>query len=169
MYRAANNRGVHDHKNTDAKPDQKRSKLTDEQFAESDALKKLWHAATSKRTQAEFGEFYGLGNQANVGHYMNRRNPLNHWAALAFAHELRCRVSDFSPRLAEDLAKAGIGGTSAEQARPWPLSQEVLLTVQELEPADLVVAENVLRSHLRMPTLPAPTPGESALTEKSAA
>jgi hypothetical protein len=82
--------------------DSKRSKITDVHRLEATKLKALWDDR-KQRTQAEFGEVYGLGNQANVGHYLLGRSPLNVKAALAFATELRCKVSDFSARLAAEL------------------------------------------------------------------
>ena len=82
----------------------KRSKITDLHRAEAAALKALWDSKPH-RTQAEFGEAYGLGNQANVGHYLHARSALNPKAASAFASELQCMVADFSPRVAEELKR----------------------------------------------------------------
>lgn len=88
--------------------DKRRAKITDDDRRESARLKELWDSRPH-RTQAEFGEHYKLGNQANVGHYLLGRSRLNVRAATAFAQELNCSVSDFSPRLAaeiEELAKS---------------------------------------------------------------
>lgn len=82
--------------------DLKRSKITPVHIEEAARLKALWNDGRPRRTQAEFGEHYGLGNQANVGHYLNGRSPLNLRAAMAFGRELKCDVADFSPRLAEE-------------------------------------------------------------------
>ncbi len=57
--------------------------------------------------QAEFGEAYGLGNQSMVGHYLYGRSALHAKAAAAFANELKCEVSDFSPRLAREISRLG--------------------------------------------------------------
>ncbi len=81
----------------------KRSKMTAELLEEASRLKALWDDGRPHRTQAVFGEVYGLGNQANVGHYLNGRSPLNPKAAAAFAAELGCSVADFSPRVAKEL------------------------------------------------------------------
>lgn len=92
----------------------KKSKITPENLREAAKLKALWEAAPSKKTQAVFGEHYGLGNQANVGHYLNGRSALNPKAAKAFAEELKCEVADFSVRVAKDLAALGVEGASTE-------------------------------------------------------
>ena len=96
--------------------DSKRSKITPEHQQESARLKALWDDGRPHRTQAVFGEAYGLGNQANVGHYLNGRSPLNPKAAVAFAAELGCSVSDFSPRVAEELAQ--LSGMARPQNSP---------------------------------------------------
>jgi hypothetical protein len=82
--------------------DPKRSKLTEEHAAEATRLRELWDSRPH-RTQAVFGESYDLGNQANVGHYLNGRSALNPKAAAAFATELQCNVADFSPRVAAEI------------------------------------------------------------------
>ena len=81
----------------------RRAKITDENRSESSRLKSIWDSRPH-RTQAEFGEHYQLGNQANVGHYLNARSALNPKAAAAFASELKCEISDFSPRIAKEIA-----------------------------------------------------------------
>ena len=96
----------------------KRSKITDEHRAEAARLKALWDDGRHHRTQAEFGEHYGLGNQANVGHYLNGRSALNAKAAAAFAAELHCKVSDFSQRVADELAM--LGGSAPTAPAPAP-------------------------------------------------
>jgi hypothetical protein len=82
----------------------KRAKITDEHRQEASKLKALWDSRPH-RTQAVFGEAFDLGNQANVGHYLNGRSALNPKAAAAFAQELSCKVEDFSPRVAAELRK----------------------------------------------------------------
>lgn len=84
--------------------DPKRARMSPELKAEAERLKAIWNSRPH-RTQAEFGEVYGLGNQSNVGHYLNGRSPLNFTAAAAFAKELGCQIADFSPRLATRLAR----------------------------------------------------------------
>jgi hypothetical protein len=85
---------------------EKRAKITAENLEEARRLKALWEERPHM-TQAEFGEHYELGNQSNVAHYLNGRSALNPKAAAAFAAELMCEVSDFSPRVAQMLAKMG--------------------------------------------------------------
>ncbi len=87
--------------------DKKRSKITQEHVLEAEALKRLWKGRARKCTQEEFGAKYGLGSQANVGHYLGARSPLNIKAASAFAKEIGCQVSDFSPRVAAEMALIG--------------------------------------------------------------
>lgn len=93
--------------NNSAVTDSKRAKITAEHKAEAQKLFALWKASTTRRSQAEFGEKYGLGNQANVGHYLHARSALNPKAAAAFAAELGCKVEDFSPRVAAEVRALG--------------------------------------------------------------
>lgn len=62
---------------------------------------------------------FGLGNQANVGHYLNGRSALNLKAARAFAEVLGCDIGDFSPRVARELASlAGDSLASGSEFTP---------------------------------------------------
>lgn len=81
---------------------EKKSKITDENRAESAALLLIWKEKHTL-SQHDFGETYDLGNQSNVGHYLHARSQINLKAALAFAAHLECKVADFSPRLAREL------------------------------------------------------------------
>lgn len=98
--------------------DPKRAKITDVHRGEAAALRALWDAKRPKRTQAEFGEHYGLGNQSNVGHYLAARIPLNLKAAAAFASELGCDVADFSPRVAVELGQLGSAVADIPTSQP---------------------------------------------------
>lgn len=100
-------------------PNSKRAKITDEHLVEAAKLKTLWDDGRPHKTQAVFGEHYELGNQANVGHYLNGRSPLNLKAASAFAQELACDIAEFSPRLAAELTRLR-GSASAPQATETP-------------------------------------------------
>ena len=100
--------------------DSKRSKITEENRLEAARLKALWDDGRPHRTQAVFGEHYGLGNQANVGHYLNGRSALNAKAAAAFAMELGCAVADFSPRVAEEIARLQGVAAPVPSAPPPP-------------------------------------------------
>ena len=86
----------------------KRQKITDEYLEEAARLKTLWNARP-QRTQAEFGERYGLGGQANVGHYLLGRSSLNAKAVAALSTKLGIPASEFSPRVAAALRKMTSG------------------------------------------------------------
>jgi hypothetical protein len=79
-------------------------------LAEARALKTLWDSrkAVLKLDQAGFGGRHGMQTQSQVSGFLNGKRPLHLKAALAFAQELKCDVSDFSERLADaiDLVKA---------------------------------------------------------------
>ena len=57
-------------------------------------------------TQAEFGAESGIGSQGMVWQYLHARKPLGLEAAERFARALRCKISDFSPRLARLALRA---------------------------------------------------------------
>jgi hypothetical protein len=100
----------------------KRSKITQVHQDEAAKLRELW-TSRKHRTQAQFGEHYGLGSQANVGHYLQARSALNLTAAAAFATELQCRISDFSPRLAQGMEAISRNFLREQQfgnAQPFP-------------------------------------------------
>lgn len=110
----------------------KRSKITDEHRKEAVALKALWDDGRPRRTQAVFGEAYGLGNQANVGHYLLGRSPLNIKAALAFASELKCSVSEFSPRIAAEIAQLRLPATTDFTDDSAALERQLVQMFREL-------------------------------------
>lgn len=94
---------------------------------------RLWKGRASKCTQEEFGSKYGLGSQANVGHYLNARSPLNIKAAAAFSKEIGCQVSEFSQRLSAEMAMIGavdIDASLARSAEKAPESQKVVYEVR---------------------------------------
>ncbi len=70
---------------------------------ESRLLSALWHDMPEKDrgSQAVFGEKQEIGNQSAVGQFLRGESPLSLKAAKGFAKGLGCKVSDFSPRLAE--------------------------------------------------------------------
>lgn len=74
-----------------------------EQWQKDDAarLKRIFNNAGY--SQAEFGDRFGIGNQAMVGQYLNADRPLNLKAAGKFASGLNCRIDDFSPELASQI------------------------------------------------------------------
>lgn len=83
--------------------DKKKATITEEHRAESKALRAIWDAR-SRISQEAFGAKYSIGTQGAVGHFLNGRCALHLKAAMAFAKELECNVSDFSPRLAEEIS-----------------------------------------------------------------
>lgn len=124
--------------NNSAVTDNKRAKITDEHRQEAALLMALWEARDPKMTQAEFGEVFDLGNQANVGHYLHARSALNPKAALAFARGLRCQVKDFSPRIARTLTELSaaiptdsLGGFDSKPVSP-PTSLRPRLSSRDL-------------------------------------
>lgn len=117
----------------------KRSKITDEHKQEAARLKALWDDGRPHRTQAIFGEHYGLGNQANVGHYLNGRSPLNPKAATAFAAELGCNVGEFSPRVADELSRlTGTIETSTTRPAAAPYAPA---TDEQGQSGDIVIVQ----------------------------
>ena len=109
----------------------KKSIITDVHLQEAATLKSLWDMNRSRRTQSEFGAHYGLGSQTNIGHYLLGRSPLNLRSASAFAAELKCDISDFSPRLASDRLQLG-GPISACVNESNPLEWKLLNLFREL-------------------------------------
>ena len=70
---------------------------------EAKRLKEIWTSnADGRLAQAQFGEIYDIGGQSAVANFLNGRSPLSLKAALGFARGLKCRVQDFSPRLAKE-------------------------------------------------------------------
>lgn len=82
----------------------KRQTPSEEHKQESKYLLAIWNI-NRKLTQAEFGTAFNLGNQSYVRQCLNGEVMLNLKAAMAFASHLNCLVSDFSPRLDDELAK----------------------------------------------------------------
>src|SRR5690606_20683235 len=90
-----------------AMTDHKRGKVTDLHREESRKLRAIWDDARDKPSQAAFGEMYGIGSQAAVGHFLNGNAAISLKAARGFAEGLRCDISAFSPRLAKEAAELG--------------------------------------------------------------
>lgn len=76
--------------------------LTPLQEKECQSLKALFNEK-SKISQREFVKLYDLGTPANLGQYLNGRRPLNITIASKVAAGLGIKVSDFSPRLANEI------------------------------------------------------------------
>lgn len=74
---------------------------------ESAELKRLFKEK-SPYSQREFADKYNLGTPGNVWQYLNGKRALNVKIASAFAKGLGISVSDFSPRLAKEIANLQI-------------------------------------------------------------
>lgn len=72
------------------------------QKTEAGQLRSIWAAAKSQRefTQESAAHAMGWTTQGAVSQYLNGTIPMNLEAASKFATFLRCRINDFSPRLA---------------------------------------------------------------------
>lgn len=82
----------------------KKIPLTPEQLADATRLKELYQRKSKslKINQNDIADELGVGQSA-ISHYLNAVNPLNPRAAAAFAKVLHVSISDFSPRLADEL------------------------------------------------------------------
>jgi len=94
----------------------KKSKIEPVHIEEAARLKALFEAR-STTSQMKFGADNEIGSQGMVWQYLNARAPLNLDAALKFAKGLGCAVSDFSPRLAENLSLSSNTQTSRVGAK----------------------------------------------------
>lgn len=96
--------------------------LTAEELAECAALKAIYNAKKKelKLAQDELGERLGGMSQSAVSHYLNGINALNPTVAAGFARELKVQVSDFSPRLAAEIAQLA---AAAEHSNVAPAPQ----------------------------------------------
>lgn len=118
-------------------PEKRRGKVTDEHREEARKLLAIWHReqprlkAAGYGSQAAFGEQFEIGNQAAVGFFLNGKTALSPKAAAGFARGLRCRIEDFSPRLAKLLepSPAELAGT------------DLMLLIDEPDNAPLILAQ----------------------------
>lgn len=101
---------------------ERKAKVTTETIAESVRLREIWDAKNEKPSQAVFGEEYSIGSQSAVTTFLSGKTPISLKAAKGFAKGLGCKISDFSPRLAE-LANA------------WPLELVDREAYEALSPA----------------------------------
>lgn len=114
-----------------AQHESRRAKVTPETKEEARKLRELWDSR-SHPSQAEFGEIYGIGNQSAVSQFLRGYAPLSLKAAYGFAQGLRCRIEDFSPRLASEAAAIGGmvagGGLSTEFAALAAAAEQLTTT-----------------------------------------
>jgi hypothetical protein len=82
----------------------KRKPLTEDQLQEAQKLKALWDI-NKKTSQAQFGKQFDLGGQTYVAQCLHGKVRLNLKSGMAFAAHLNVHLSEFSPRLDDELAK----------------------------------------------------------------
>lgn len=109
------------------KKNERAAKVTPANKEEAKRLRLLWESRKANRTQAEFGEEFGIGNQSAVGQFLRGEIPLSLKAARGFATGLGCELSEFSPRLAAEAAEIA-------KAAPVPgLSKAALEIAREID------------------------------------
>jgi hypothetical protein len=116
----------------------KQPDLPEWQREDAARLKRLFDAPSNKLGQLAFGQTYGVGSQGMVWQYLHAHRPLNITAAVAFAKGLDCKVEDFSPTLAQQIASASEHSGTNPVSGPDP---EHLLDE----------ALNILRIYRRLP------------------
>jgi hypothetical protein len=82
----------------------RKANVTDEHREEARRLRALWDQAEHRPSQEKFGELYKIGNQSAVGQFLRGESPLSLKAAMGFAQGLGRKISEFSPRLAQEAA-----------------------------------------------------------------
>lgn len=105
----------------------RKARVTAENQQEAQQLRAIW-AERASMSQAEFGEQFDIGNQSAVGQFLNGITPLSLKAAAGFATGLRCKIVDFSPRLADQAET--YSALSGLESRLTDLTQ---LTKEELQ------------------------------------
>lgn len=80
-------------------------------------LKRLFNEK-SPYSQREFAKKYNLGTPGNLWQYLNGRRPLNAQIASTIARGIGIQVADFSPRLANEIAKLQDSTSLVETERP---------------------------------------------------
>lgn len=121
----------------DVDMEKRRSKVTPEHAEEARKLRDLWERekprlqAAGLGTQDAFGDHYGIGNQAAVGHFLKGKTPLSLKAAVAFARGLGCGVADFSERLAKQLRPGDVAPPPSTVAGRIEMLGQVMLDLDE--------------------------------------
>lgn len=91
--------------------------LPPERKIENDKLKALYDAKKKELGLTHLALADALDiSQSGVSHYLNGTNPLNTAAASTFAELLRVEISDFSPRLAEEIRRQALAVSAL-----WPI------------------------------------------------
>jgi len=94
---------------------ERKAKVTPETQEESRKLRELWDAAKDRPSQAVFADRYGIGSQTAVATFLKGTTPISKKAASGFAAGLGCKIEDFSPRLAAEIA--GLAESIAESTQ----------------------------------------------------
>lgn len=94
---------------------------------EAAKLRALWDS-TEHPGQTVFGEEFDIGSQSAVGQFLRGVRPLSMKAAIGFAKGLKCRIEDFSPRLAATAAQAN-SRSNYISTKPHQLADESLRNV----------------------------------------
>lgn len=81
----------------------RRKPTTDAQKEESRKLFEIWKARSSL-SQSEFGKRYDLGGQGYIHQCLTGKVGITLRVGMAFATHLNCHLSEFSPRLDDQLA-----------------------------------------------------------------
>ena len=76
--------------------------LTAENKEESRRLCSIWDKKSSL-SQCDFGKQFDVGNQSYVSQCLRGRVVLTMKVGIAFARHLNCHLSEFSPRLDDEL------------------------------------------------------------------
>lgn len=148
----------------------KRGVVTDLNREESKKLRALWDARTNKMTQSEFGQTYGIGSQAAVGHFLNGHAAISMKAAKGFALGLGCEITDFSPRLAEEAAALGEVSGSGSSVDVMSLTRDemhLLMLYRKLPPLDQQELIQHAADTLKHNTISAPPAANGSGTEGS--
>lgn len=86
------------------------------------------YRATGGLKQDDFAAKYGLRSQANLGHYLHGRRPLNIEQATNFARGLGVPIGQFSPTIAAQIA----GAAQAIERHHHPGDESEFVPVQRL-------------------------------------
>ena len=124
------------------------SKFEPWEYEDSERLSALWADLQEKNpiTQTQFAKQFGLGSQGNVGHYINKRQPLNLDAVIKFAEGLGCSIDDISPTLADKIMDAARKIKNREDASHWPIRAMSPSEYAKLDEFDKGEVEGLLKA-----------------------
>ncbi|RYF58459.1 MAG: hypothetical protein EOO27_12480 [Comamonadaceae bacterium] len=121
------------------------TKLEPWQLEDAARLRALYEAyrKAGGLKQDEFAERFGLRSQANLGHYLHARRPLNIEQAKNFATGMGVGVDQFSPRIAAQISAAAavIEGPSEDEEGEFVMVQRLSVRLSAGAGAAPVVEE----------------------------